>query len=527
MIWQSVPIMTIVDLTIIIVAGAMLASFAGHRDRIVGARTALAGAAAAIGVLLILSLFLLDVLALWVAPAVIGPTSAASFRATLHTHASGPILLVGLAFLMAGYAVVHRRILSTVGHLERSRTSLRAEVRDILDANRRLEHRVDEQSVELRHSEERFKRLVDNLPGDSFAFSVSPDLRFTDISPSVETIAGYRPDEITESVLSYFTDHPVNARVPDAILDALDGRWGPPIECEIAGRDGEPRRLEVVTFPVTTSSGTVIGLDGIARDVTARVEAEASLRRSHDELESRVRERTLDLLEANAALHESEARLRRLAGRLHAVREEERRRLAREIHDALGQTLTGLKLDLAWLTDRVPSGGGADERVRAATALVEESLSTVRRLSTELRPPILDDLGLEAAVEWYVESFASRTGLEVALDLPAADLGFDDERDTAVFRVLQEALTNVARHAEARRLEVRLAVEEDDLLLRVCDDGVGIQPDQVGAPDSLGLVGMQERAAGLGGRLDVRNGHVGACVDLRLPVSNLKPAGVS
>ena len=204
-------------------------------------------------------------------------------------------------------------------------------------------------------------------------------------------------------------------------------------------------------------------------------------------------------------LGKSRERLRNLAARLQSVREEERTTIAREMHDELGQALTGVRMDLAWLTEKLPRNRKALlERARSMTALVDSTLETVRQIAWRLRPAILDDLGLQAAVEWQVEEFESRTGLDCALAIDAGAAPLDPVNDTVAFRILQEALTNVARHAEASRVNISLRVSNGQLVLEVRDDGKGITDRDLASTAALGLIGMRERAAPLGGRVTVR-----------------------
>ncbi len=226
------------------------------------------------------------------------------------------------------------------------------------------------------------------------------------------------------------------------------------------------------------------------------------------------------------ALRTSRERLRNLAARLHAVREEERAMVAREIHDELAQALTGLKMDLSWLMERLP--GDATpllERAHAMASLIDTTIGDVRQLSSRLRPAILDDLGLEAAIEWQAQEFASRTGVELELKLELIEVGLDRDRATAIFRILQETLTNVARHAEATCVEIRLGVKDGTVVLKVQDDGKGITEDALASTQSIGLIGMRERAGALDGRVDIHRVVAGGtAVTLRLPVGVQEPS---
>jgi PAS domain S-box-containing protein len=224
--------------------------------------------------------------------------------------------------------------------------------------------------------------------------------------------------------------------------------------------------------------------------------------------------RRAELVLANniTARRKAEAAQQALTRRLQTVREEERARLARELHDQLGQALTGLKMDLGWLGRR----GAPSEKLAEMTERINETIETVRRLSTELRPGVLDDLGLAAALEWQAENFQQRSGIRCEFVGKAPAL--DAERSTALFRIFQESLTNVARHAQAKRVTTCLSVADGEVMLEVADDGSGITPAAVTAPQSLGLLGMRERAAAVGGTVEIRGVHgKGTTVTVKIP----------
>ena len=227
----------------------------------------------------------------------------------------------------------------------------------------------------------------------------------------------------------------------------------------------------------------------------------------------------LERKQAEEALATSQERLRNLAARLHAVREEERAAIARDIHDQLGQALTGLKMDLSWLMRRLPVEQTVRERANSMQALLDSTVDSVRTISTQLRPPILDDLGLEAAVEWQTHEFSRQSGLGCSLDLRIGDRFVQGEHATAAFRILQEALVNVARHALARKVAVEVRIESDTLYLVVSDDGCGIGDAALSSSHSIGLIGMRERAGALGGAVDIRRLRAGGTrVKLELPL---------
>lgn len=212
-----------------------------------------------------------------------------------------------------------------------------------------------------------------------------------------------------------------------------------------------------------------------------------------------------DLSETKRAeqdLRASSEQSRSLAAHLLTVREEERAMISREVHDELGQSLTAVKMDLAWLAKRLPpENGEMIERIRSTRQLAESLIQDVRRISTELRPGILD-LGLAAAVEWQVQEFQARTGIRCSHRLLTREVLAPDV-STALFRILQESLTNVARHAQATRAEVVLQKRRDRLVLSIHDNGRGFDQADPSLFKSLGLLGMRERAAILGGQVNI------------------------
>jgi len=223
-------------------------------------------------------------------------------------------------------------------------------------------------------------------------------------------------------------------------------------------------------------------------------------------------ERKLELDEkarAERSLVESGRRYRKLAVHLQRVRERERTRIAREIHDELGQSLTALKIDLSLLRPDTKDFAG---RRREMSALIDQTIGTVQRITAELRPGVLDDLGLEAAAEWQVKTFMARTGIACAFSSDGQPGALDRDRQTALFRILQEALTNVARHAAATQVTVALRHDEDGASLFMRDNGRGLTAAELDDPRSYGLIGMQERASEFGGQVDFQSAPGGGTV---------------
>ncbi|MCL5735178.1 MAG: histidine kinase [Actinobacteria bacterium] len=260
------------------------------------------------------------------------------------------------------------------------------------------------------------------------------------------------------------------------------------------------RWLRVAIYPVAPSGPDERTLYfHMVFDITAAKRAEEELKASHDQL-------------------------RELSRFLESVREDERTKLAREIHDELGQTLTGIKMDLSWLAGRFPQDHELlVRRTESLYKLVEETIQSVKRICSELRPAVLDDLGLAPALQWLTCDFGKRAGLRCRFSAHPHDIVLDRDRSTAIFRICQEALTNVVRHAEATRVSVRLTKGPHSVILRISDNGKGIRESQIVNPRAFGLLGMRERAREWSGELRVSGTPgKGTVVTLGIPLGRAK-----
>jgi PAS domain S-box-containing protein len=271
-------------------------------------------------------------------------------------------------------------------------------------------------------------------------------------------------------------------------------------EMRLRRADGEYRWFLVRTEPLRDAQGNVVKWYGTSTDITDRKRAEEQLRITS-------------------------AQLRALSARLSSAREEEGTRIARELHDQLGSALTSLKWDLEGVSkrcsERVSQTDYAvlHDRLEEMMSLVDDILGNVRRISSELRPSILDDLGLIATIEWQARQFESRSGIICKVDVLVDNLQLSREQSTAVFRILQEALTNILRHAHATRVNILVDVDDGELILEVRDNGRGITDAQNTGSRSLGLIGMRERAHLLGGRMEITGtAGNGTLLILRVPV---------
>lgn len=278
--------------------------------------------------------------------------------------------------------------------------------------------------------------------------------------------------------------------------------------------------LGVMAWATTAASGRPLDHRhlALAEQMAHRVALAVDNGRLYVELEARVAARTAQLHATNASLEReivertaAEAQLQRsrdqlrdLSARLQAVREDERTHIAYRVHDELGQQLAGLKMDLAWLGKRLGQAAPATltAKLREMAALIDAMLQTVRLITTELRPGLLDDFGLAAAIEWQLSEFGARTNLATEFER-GGEPALDTERATALFRIFQEALNNVAWHARATRVAVRLEQAGGQIVLSVRDNGRGLGPGALASPKSLGLLSMRERAQLLGGDVQI------------------------
>lgn len=336
-------------------------------------------------------------------------------------------------------------------------------------------------------------------------------------------ILGYSADEVLGRNMHYLIHHshadaalmPVHdCRIFKAFKDGRGCR----VDDEVLWRrDGSSFPAEYASYPIRDGD-KVVGAVVTFNDITERKRTEAALAAARADLERRVAERTAELSAANAELHQASDGLRRLSGHLNRVREEERAHIAREIHDDLGASLTAIQLELNWLQRRLAADPAAAAHVDAALEIGQSAMQAVRRILNDLRPGVLDHLGLWAALECLLEETAARTGLSctasIAPALERSRLGRDAE--IAVYRIAQEVVTNVQRHAGAARLTLCARDDGRDLSIEIADDGRGMRVPE--APASFGLLGMHERARAIGGMLSITSASgAGTTVRLQLP----------
>jgi two-component system, NarL family, sensor histidine kinase UhpB len=339
---------------------------------------------------------------------------------------------------------------------------------------------------EIAEKEARLRLLVDQMP--AVVWSVDRSLRITYLTGSGLAIFGARGEDfIGINLADLVRGSGADAKIVSAHESALAGES---VGYELAWG---PRALDVHLEPFRGLEGVITGAVGLAIDSTDRKSTASELHRSREQF-------------------------RALSARVLSSLEEERTRIAREIHDELGQALTALKFDLAWLEQRVPHPDDRRSRVQEMRELLDATIVSVRRIARELLPPLLEHLGLVAAVKAETEDFGRRTGVETRV-VTTFSGEIDNEQSTALFRIVQEALTNVARHSGAARVEIRLTREDGRVSLEIEDNGCGIELATISGTSSLGLLGMHERARALGGELYVRRaGERGTIVRAVIPL---------
>jgi len=357
---------------------------------------------------------------------------------------------------------------------------------------------------QVRESEKRYRLLAESISDVIWTVDINAPTQLTYISPSVTRLLGYTVEEaMSKKMEEVFTPESFEIAMKALAEEmAIEGREQTELyrsrilELQMNCKDGSVVPVEVRYSFVQGLNERSTQILAIARGITERKRAEEELRHSHEQL-------------------------RNLSAHIESLREAERTSIAREIHDELGQALTALKMDLSWLNKRLPNEQRAlIEKIGEMSSYIGKTIQTVKRVSTELRPGVLDDLGLMAAVEWQVQEFQERTRIKCDFTTEGEDLNLDRDLATGVFRILQEALTNVARHANATKVKVRLNERDGQLLLQVRDNGNGIKEKQITHPKSFGLIGMRERARSWNGsvKIDGISGK-GTTVTVSIPLN--------
>ena len=348
----------------------------------------------------------------------------------------------------------------------------------------------------LARSEARLRSILDSAM--DAIITVDESQHIVLFNAAAESVFGCPRDEAIGAPLAWFI--PDRYRAEHARHIRRFGETGLSPRRMGAQRIVTGRRRSGEEFPIDASISQITEngrrfYTVILRDVTERAQADEALRRSREEL-------------------------RELALASHSVREQEKSRIARELHDELAQALTALKLDVGWIRNHVPADDGPmAKKLGDISSLLDATVAATRRISADLRPLMLDDLGLLPAIEWLVQKFTERNGIPCELAIEVPDLELKDPHASAVFRILQESLTNAARHAQASQVEVSIDRRDGAVSLTVRDNGRGFSPEGPRKPGSYGLMGLRERASLLGGEVKIASepGR-GTTVEVRIPL---------
>ena len=349
---------------------------------------------------------------------------------------------------------------------------------------------------ELRENEARFRAIASNIPGTVYQFMRRVDGAgsFPYVSDDCYRLLGVGPEALLRNA-EVFRELivPGDRETYDAALTRSAGsladlNWEGRIQ--LPGSD-EIKWINLRSSPRQVEAGALLW-EGVIWNITQSRLAEIEIRRSRQQLQE-------------------------LSNHVQKVKEDERARIAREIHDDIGGNLTAIKIDLMWLTNRLPKDfAPLHEKAGAIERLVDRTMETTQRISRDLRPGILD-LGLIAAIEWQAEEFQRRMNIPCELVTSDDDVYLDQDLSVAIFRIFQETLTNISKYAQASRVDVSLVVGEDVVVLEVCDNGRGIAPEQIHKPGSFGIRGMLERARSLRGDVEI-DGNPGAGTRVKVEI---------
>jgi signal transduction histidine kinase len=285
------------------------------------------------------------------------------------------------------------------------------------------------------------------------------------------------------------------------------------------------RRLNIPFIFVTGKMGEELAIETLKKGATDYI-LKTSIARLVPSMQRALREakERSERRKAVEELRKSHDQIRYLAAHLQSTREEERTYIAREIHDELGQIMTAIKMDVALMKKRYSDHEGIFEKTSATLNLIDASIKSIKKICTELRPAMLDHLGLGAAIEWQAQEFQKRSGIECEVTLNPDVVTIARDQSTALFRIFQEALTNVHRHSKATKVRVTLSEREDSVILEIADNGIGLTEKQFSKANSFGLLGMRERVHILNGQLQISGSqNRGTIITVLIPRDNCNP----
>jgi len=395
------------------------------------------------------------------------------------------------------------------------------------EAAERLSTAAYEQEVRLRQEEQRFRLFIDAVK-DYAIFTLDPRGRVSSWNEGAFRLKGYAADEIVGRHFStFYPQEDIRRGKPQMELEVAKKEGRIEDEGWRLRKDGSRFWANVIITAIRDSAGEIIGFSKVTRDFTDRMRAQAALQEANMNLLAEVKERKL----AEKKLASSERSLRELSRHLLRSQDEERRRIGRDLHDSLGQSLAVLKMNLDSLDLQVGAEpNGTARAVNSCVNLAEEALREVRTISYLLYPPMLEEMGLKSAIPWYLDGFSKRSNIKTSLEVDPCFDRLPPEVELALFRILQESLTNIHRHSGSATAKIKLSLANGWAAMEIRDEGKGIPAglleqsgeDWMGSL-GVGLRGMNERMRQLGGRLEVSSTENGTVVTAGVPAEKAQP----
>ena len=398
---------------------------------------------------------------------------------TAHGHYIVPLKtsekLVGVMFLYTNVNPVwyqhSKEVLLSIGGLIANTIERKRIDEELKLFKSHLEDQVKQRTSELRESRRILETLISNLPGMVYRTLNDKNWTIEYVSDGCEELTGYSASDLVSQKVTYREIiHPDDrAMVWDAIQEALKECRAFKIVYRILDLFGNEKMVWEQGRGVYSSTGELIALEGFITNITDRHKMEVELKTSHE-------------------------KLRKLSTRLQSIREQEKSRIARQVHDELGQALTALKMDILHLEQKRPSNSAdITGQLQSMIKLIDNTIQSVQRIAMELRPPILDAFGLCEAIAWQAGEYNKKLGIQFDLNCLQEHVDLDKDLETALFRIFQETLTNIVRHAEASHARVSLSRSNEHLVFEIEDNGKGIKKEHIENSNSLGLIGIQER----------------------------------
>jgi two-component system sensor histidine kinase UhpB len=350
-------------------------------------------------------------------------------------------------------------------------------------------------------------------------------------NPAAERMFGWKAQEAVGQPITIIIPAELHDQEVEIIKRLRAGERIEHLETIRQKKSGEQIEVSLTISPIRDGTGTVVGASKIARDITERKQIEAKLKAANDRLEERVQQRTSELWEKNAELVKQEQTVREISARLLQLQDQERRRIARELHDSVGQLLAAISMAASKVSRaRQELSPEVNGTVKEIAGLAEQASREIRTVSHLLHPPLLDEVGLESAVRELIEGFAQRSKIDVNLVVSPDFERLSEDYEIAIFRVVQECLTNIHRHSGSRTAQIQLSRQNGCVHCEISDQGKGLPHGHPLDPNSsatlgVGLRGMRERVRQLGGILEIHSNSKGTTVAVELPVRHFAQSG--